>query len=130
MSERTQLIPRSCDFVAPEEIVTTVEVKHPAPRGRRASGRASPNATIVKGCPSRYALETCDTLQMGTLSYYRKKGDSLIWDLLEGVIAGEERVESRQDDPVRRDKAPFLSGCESRPATVAPAGSSRSGRWR
>ena len=99
MSERTQLIPRSCDFVAPEEIVTTVEVKHPAPRGRRASGRASPNATIVKGCPSRYALETCDTLQMGTLSYYRKKGDSLIWDLLEGVIAGEERVESRQDDP-------------------------------
>ena len=31
---------------------------------------------------------------------------------------------------VRRDKAPFLSGCESRPATVAPAGSNRSGRWR
>ena len=31
---------------------------------------------------------------------------------------------------VRRDKVPFLSGCESRPATVAPAGSSRSGRWR
>ena len=29
---------------------------------------------------------------------------------------------------VRRAKAPFLSGCESRPATVAPAGSSRSGR--
>ena len=28
------------------------------------------------------------------------------------------------------DKAPFLSGCESRPATVVPAGSSRSGRWR
>ena len=28
---------------------------------------------------------------------------------------------------VRRDKAPFLSGCESRPATVAPAGNSRSG---
>ena len=31
---------------------------------------------------------------------------------------------------VRRAKAPFLSGCESRPATVVPAGSSRSGRWR
>ena len=28
---------------------------------------------------------------------------------------------------VRRGKAPFYSGCESRPATVAPAGSSRSG---
>ena len=34
------------------------------------------------------------------------------------------------DQLVRRAKAPFLSGCESRPATVAPAGSSRSGRWR
>ena len=34
------------------------------------------------------------------------------------------------DYSVRRDKAPFLSGCESRPATVVPAGSSRSGRWR
>ena len=27
-------------------------------------------------------------------------------------------------------KAPFPSGCEPRPATVAPAGSSRSGWWR
>ena len=65
MSERTKLIPRSCVFVAPEEIVTTVEVEHPATLGRRASGRASPDATIVKGCPSRYALETCDTFADG-----------------------------------------------------------------
>ena len=28
---------------------------------------------------------------------------------------------------VRRGKAPSPSGCESRPATVAPAGSNRSG---
>jgi len=28
---------------------------------------------------------------------------------------------------VRRDKAPFFSGCNSRPATFAPAGSNRSG---
>ena len=103
MSERTKLIPRSCVFVAPEEIVTTVEVEHPTTLGRRAGGRASPDATIVKGCPSRYALETCDTLQMGTLSYYRKQGDSLIWDLLEGVIAGDERVENRRDDPADLD---------------------------
>ena len=34
------------------------------------------------------------------------------------------------DFSVRREKAPVLSGCESRPATVAPAGSSRSGWWR
>ncbi len=31
---------------------------------------------------------------------------------------------------VCRGKAPTLSGCESRPATVAPAGSNRSGLWR
>ena len=31
---------------------------------------------------------------------------------------------------MRREKAPVLSGCESRPATVAPVGSSRSGWWR
>ena len=45
---------------------------------------------------------------------------------------GERRdaVIASPDYSVRRDKAPFLSGCESRPATVAPAGSSRSGRWR
>ena len=31
---------------------------------------------------------------------------------------------------VRREKAPSFCGCESHPATVAPAASSRSGRWR
>ena len=39
-------------------------------------------------------------------------------------------IRGYRPDSVRRDKAPFLSGCESRPATVAPAGSNRSGRWR
>ena len=103
MSERTRLIPRLCVFVAPEELVTTVEVKHPETLGGQAGGRVSRGATIVKGSPSRYALEACETLQMGTLSYYRKQGDSLIWDLLEGVIAGDERVESRRDDPADLD---------------------------
>lgn len=97
--ERMKLILRSCVFVAPEEAVTTVEVVHPATLVRRAGGRVSPGATIIKGCPSRHALENCESLQMGTLSYYRKQGDSLIWDLLEGVIAGDERVQNRRDNP-------------------------------
>ena len=49
------------------------------------------------------------------------------------VRGGRVQWVSRTTNPdyaVRREKAPFLSGCESRPATVAPAGSSRSGRWR
>ncbi len=40
---------------------------------------------------------------MGTLPYYRKQGDSLIWDLGEGVIAGDERTERRRDDPADLD---------------------------
>ena len=48
-----------------------------------------------------------------------------------GVSLTRSRTLSFSPDySVRRDKALFLSGCESRPATVAPAGSSRSGRWR
>ena len=46
------------------------------------------------------------------------------------AVSGTLTPESYQPVVVRREKAPFLSGCESRPATVVPAGSSRSGRWR
>ena len=35
-----------------------------------------------------------------------------------------------RDFRVRREKAPHFSGCKSRPATIAPAGSSQSGSWR
>ena len=34
------------------------------------------------------------------------------------------------DFSVRRGKARFPGGCESHPATVAPAGSGQSGSWR
>ena len=103
VTKRTKLIPRSYVFVGPEEAVTTFEVEHPATLGNRSGGRARRDATIIKGCPSRYALENCESLQMGTLSYYRKQGDSLIWDLGEGVIAGDERSERRRDDPADLD---------------------------
>ena len=99
VKKQTKVIPRSHVFVGPEEAVTTFEVEHPATLGNRSGGRAPRDATIIKDCPSRYALENCESLQMGTLSYYRKQGDSLIWDLGEGVIAGDERSERRRDDP-------------------------------
>ena len=103
VTKRTKLIPRSLVFVGPEEVVTTFEVEHPATLGNANGGWAPQDATIIKGCPRRYALETCETLQMGTLPYYRKQGDSLIWDLGEGVIAGDERTERRRDDPADLD---------------------------
>jgi len=37
------------------------------------------------------------------------------------------RLAAENGVAVRRDKAPFFSGCNSRPATFAPAGSNRSG---
>ena len=46
------------------------------------------------------------------------------------VTADTQALAKQINQLVRRAKAPFLSGCESRPATVAPAGSSQSGRWR
>lgn len=98
-SNRTKLHPRSLVFVGPEEAITTFEIEHPATLGRRSGSRPPVDATIIKGCPSRYALENCDTLQMGTLPYFRKHGDSLIWDMQEGVISGDKRVEDRRDDP-------------------------------
>ena len=99
MNKRTKLTQRSYVFVGPEEAVTTFEVEHPATLGNRSGGRAPRDATIIKGCPTRYALENCESLQMGTLPYYRKQGDSLIWDLGEGVVAGDDRTERRRDDP-------------------------------
>ena len=75
MTKGTKLIPQSRVFVGPEEVVTTFEVEHPATLGSRIGGWAPQDATIIKGCPRRYALETCESLQMGTLPYYRKQGD-------------------------------------------------------
>ena len=103
ISRRTKITCRYFAFTGPEELVTTFEVEHPTTLGRKSGGRAPPDATIIKGCPSRYALESCGTLQMGTLSYYRKHGDSLIWDMQEGVIVGDERVEHRHNDPTDID---------------------------
>jgi hypothetical protein len=43
--------------------------------------------------------------------------------------SGASRTKNKVEngDAARRDKAPFFSGCKSRPATLAPAGSNRHG---
>ena len=46
------------------------------------------------------------------------------------VAALSSAVVDTRENAVCRGKAPFHSGCESRPATVVPAGSNRSGSWR
>ena len=97
------LISRSLVFVGPEEVVTTFEVEHPQTLRSGSADRPPQDAMIVKGCPRRYALENGASLQMGTLPYYRKQGDSLIWDLGEGVIASDKRTKKRRDDPADLD---------------------------
>ena len=100
---RTKLLNRSCVFVGPEDAVSTFEVIHPEITERQNGGLLGQHANLIKGCSSQYALETNGALQLGTLAYYRKQGDSLIWDHLEGVIVGDRRSENRRDDPADLD---------------------------
>ena len=78
------------------------------PHPRRAGvGLAAPWGTFLAGLLARH----CPTVDSGL------QGMGQLGEVHDRFV-------------VRRAKAPFLSGCESRPATVVPAGSSRSGRWR
>ena len=52
------------------------------------------------------------------------------WSLATGPSAAREIEKGQTENCVRRGKALPFSGCESRPATDAPAGSSQGGSWR
>ena len=89
----------SCVFYEPEVAVTTfqltlgVEGRHLG----RSQFRRVP--TLVKGCERRFAIEDSNTIRLCTPSYYREDGESLVWDLQEGVIVSSPQVEERWDDP-------------------------------
>ena len=53
---------------------------------------------MVKGCATRYAIEYSDTIRVCTLGYYREDGPSLVWDLQEGAVTAEPRVEKRRNN--------------------------------
>ena len=89
----------SCTFYKPEVAVTTFQLTlgvEGKPLGRRQLPRFP---TLVKGCERRFAIEDCETIRLCTPSYYREDGQSLVWDLQEGVIEGSPRVQERWDDP-------------------------------
>lgn len=65
--------------------------------------------TLVKGCERRFAIEDCETIRLCTPSYYREDGESLIWDLQEGVIGGSPRVQERWDDPADLKEQQLIS---------------------
>ena len=89
----------SCVFYRPEVAVTTFQLTLGV-EGKRL-GRRQPSRvpTLVKGCERRFAIEDCETIRLCTPSYYREDGESLVWDLQEGVIASSPQVEERWDDP-------------------------------
>ena len=88
----------SCVFYRPEVAVTTFQLSLAVGGSQVGSSQLPPVPTLVKGCERRFAVEVCGTIRLCTPSYYREDGQSLIWDVQEGVIAGRPTVEERRDD--------------------------------
>ena len=89
----------SCVFHRPEVAVTTFQLTLAAEGRQLGRSQPSPVPVLVKGCERRFAIEDCETIRLCTPSYYREDGESLVWDMQEGVIASTPRVDERWDDP-------------------------------
>ena len=67
----------------------------------RATGIArAPRRRIAKGCEPKYAIEKCGTILMSKPERFRQFGESLIWDLHEGIMEDEDHAVIRRGDPV------------------------------
>ena len=99
LSDVSKLVPMSCIFYGPEAAVTTFQLSLAVEGRQLGRSQLSPGPILVKGCESRFAIENCETIRLCTPSYYREDGQSLIWDMREGVIANSPQVEERWDDP-------------------------------
>ena len=121
MSEGSSLVPISCDFYRPEVAVTTFQLSLAA--GGRQLGRSQlpPVPILVKGCERRFAIEDCETIRLCTPSYYREDGQSLIWDMQEGVVATSPQVEERWDDPADLEEQRRSNGEMARRDPLAQA---------
>lgn len=92
------LVPVSCTFHDPETAVTTYEVRLPAGNGR-APGSLPADLTVVKACKQEHAIEDYPTIRVSRLGFFREDRSSLVWDMQEGVVKTEPRMEERHDDP-------------------------------
>ena len=67
----------------------------------KATGIArAPRRRIVKGCKPKDATEKRGTILMSKPERFRQFGESLIWDLHEGVMQDEDHAVIRRGDPV------------------------------
>ena len=95
LSEGSSLDPKSCIFYDPEVAVTTFQLSL-STVGRQNSVSGHPPAPIlVKACESRFSIEHCGTFRLCTPGYYREDGESLIWDMQEGVMSSGLGVQER-----------------------------------
>ena len=92
------LVPVSCTFHDPETAVTTYEVRLPVEDGR-APSKLPADLTVVKACKQEHAIEHYPTIRLSRLGFFREDRSSLVWDMQEGVVASEPRVEERYNDP-------------------------------
>ena len=97
-SGEASLVPVSCTFHDPETAVTTYEVHLPAEDGR-ARGSLPADLTVVKACKQEHAIERYPTVRLSRLGFFREDRSSLVWDIQEGVVTSEPRVEERHNDP-------------------------------
>ena len=92
------LVPVSCMFQDPETAVTTYEVRLPSEDGH-APARLPADLTVVKACKHEHAIEHYPTVRLSRLGFFREDRASLVWDMQEGVVTTEPRIEERHDDP-------------------------------
>ena len=140
MSEGSSLDPKSCIFFEPEVAVTTFELSLSTDHRQNSSSGQASVPVLVKGCESRFSIEHCGTIRLCTPGYYREDGESLIWDIQEGVMSaspaiqerwlphhvrdsdfGDPSVEERWDDPVDMQEQEIIALDMARRLPIAEA---------
>ena len=68
--------------------------------GREPPGDASPVPTLVKGCESQFAIESCRGIRVSTLHYFRDRGGPFIRDEREGRVRRQSvrKTRNRPED--------------------------------
>ena len=93
LSARDSLVPRSCAFYEPDVAVATFEVNLAAGDEDRQPPH---DVRLVKAGKRRHAIDFNRTIRLCTPGYYREDGESLIWDLQEGVISSNPKITKRK----------------------------------
>ena len=141
-----ELVPRLTQAGHPEALPVLLEVLEAEAEARRQrrvarlrrAARLPPGKTFATLDTGRLPAPVVQQLETLATGAFLETATNVLAFGLPGVgkshalcAVGHALVEAGHSVLCRAPrKAPFLSGCEPRPATVAPAGSSRSGWWR